>query len=81
MGGNVEQTVISNNSRGDIRPTWELFYAHYHDLKGLTANYTGQYRDKVRQDGAGAEGGGGYYGPNSGGFDQLGYGTLVYALA
>jgi hypothetical protein len=79
--GNVEQTVISNNSRGDIRPTWELFYAHYHDLKSLTANYTGQYRDKVRQDGAGAEGGGGDYGPNSGGFDQLGYGTLVYALA
>jgi hypothetical protein len=79
--GNVEQTVISNNSRGDIRPTWELFYAHYHDLKGLTSNYTGQYRDKVRQDGAGAEGGGGDYGPNSGGFDQLGYGTLVYALA
>ena len=26
------------------------------------------------------EGGGGNYGPNSGGFDQLGYGTLTYTL-
>jgi len=25
------------------------------------------------------EGGGGDYGPNSGGFDRLGYGTLLYA--
>jgi len=26
------------------------------------------------------EGGGGDYGPNSGGYDQLGYGTLLYTL-
>jgi hypothetical protein len=78
---NTEQTVISNVARGDIRPAWELLYAHYHDLKGFVANYTGQYRDLVKKDGAGAEGGGGDYGPNSGGYDQLGYGTLVYALA
>jgi hypothetical protein len=26
------------------------------------------------------EGGGGDYGPNSGGYDQLGYGTLLYSL-
>jgi len=27
------------------------------------------------------EGGGGDYGPNSGGFDALGYGTLTFSLA
>jgi hypothetical protein len=26
------------------------------------------------------EGGGGDYGPNSGGFDQIGYGTLTFTL-
>jgi hypothetical protein len=76
----VTQTVISNSSRGSIRPEWELLYAHYADLKGLNANYTGQYRDLVNNASGGAEGGGGNYGPNSGGYDQLGYGTLTFRL-
>ncbi len=74
------QQNISSTFRGDMRPAWELLWAHYHDLKGLNATYTGLYRDKVRAAGNGSEGGGGNYGPNSGGFDQLGYGTLVYVL-
>ncbi|GFF73441.1 hypothetical protein IFM47457_10309 [Aspergillus lentulus] len=76
----VTQTVISAASRGDIRPMWELLYNHYGVLKGLNINYTKQYRDLVVKKGAGAEGGGGDYGPNSGGYDQLGYGTLMYTL-
>lgn len=31
-------------------------------------------------DGDGAEGGGGDYGTTSGGYDQLGWGTLMYTL-
>lgn len=77
----VTQSVISNSSRGSIRPAWELFYAHYHDLKGLNAQYTGEMRDLVNSESGGAEGGGGNYGSNSGGFDQLGYGTLTFRLA
>jgi hypothetical protein len=40
----------------------------------------GQYRDLVNNANGGAEGGGGNYGPNSGGYDQLGYGTLTFRL-
>ncbi|PCH05785.1 Chondroitin AC/alginate lyase [Penicillium occitanis (nom. inval.)] len=76
-----DQTVISSASRGDARPGYELLYAHYNDLKGLNASWTGKYRDYVNSNiTAGVEGGGGNYGPNSGGFDGLGFGTLLYRL-
>ncbi|XAH23132.1 alginate lyase family protein [Xylophilus sp. GW821-FHT01B05] len=71
----VTQDVISGAGRGDTRPIWELLYNHYVVLKGLPAPYTRMFTDKVRP-----EGGGGDYGPNSGGYDQLGYGTLTYSL-
>ncbi|KUI58283.1 hypothetical protein VP1G_05624 [Cytospora mali] len=76
----VTQTVISNSSRGNIRPIWELLYAHYGVLNGMNSTWTEQYRDLVVSDGSGAEGGGGDYGTTSGGFDQLGFGTLMYRL-
>jgi len=71
----ANQPVISSNSRGNLRPVWELVYNHYVKLKGLSAPYTTRMAAKVRP-----EGGGGDYGPNSGGFDQLGYGTLTATL-
>lgn len=71
---NVNQTVISASGRGGIRPAWELLYAHYVKLKGLSSPYIQQYAGLVRP-----EGGGGDYGPNSGGFDQLGFGTLTFS--
>ncbi len=69
----VTQTVISSASRGDLRPSWELLYAHYVQLKGLSSPNIQAYAQLVRP-----EGGGGDYGPNSGGYDQLGFGTLTY---
>lgn len=71
----VTQDLISNKGRGDTRPVWELLYNHYVVLKGLDAPYISAFAKKMRP-----EGGGGNYGPNSGGFDQLGYGTLTYTL-
>ncbi len=71
----VTQSVISPVARGIVRPVWELVYNHYVKLKGLPAPYTTKMAEKVRP-----EGGGGDYGPNSGGFDQLGYGTLTATL-
>lgn len=71
----VTQDTISSASCGDLRPVWELLYNHYVVLKGVQAPYTRRFAEKVRP-----EGGGGNYGPNSGGFDQLGYGTLTYTL-
>jgi hypothetical protein len=71
----VNQTVISETGRGGDRPIWELVYNHYVIRKGLSAPHTTAYAARVRP-----EGGGGDYGPNSGGYDQLGYGTLTATL-
>lgn len=71
----VEQTVIAEEARGGLRPGWELIYNHYARRRGLPAPYSQRYAARVRP-----EGGGGDYGPNSGGFDQLGYGTLTASL-
>ncbi|MGK9169214.1 alginate lyase family protein [Inquilinus limosus] len=71
----VTQTEISSNGRGNERPAWELLYNHYVVLKGLSAPHVAAFAAKLRP-----EGGGGNYGPNSGGYDQLGYGTLMYTL-
>ena len=80
--GRVEynQTVVSPAARGNIRPIWEQYYNEYVVKRGLSGTYTSQYADLVRQNGSGAEGGGGNYETTSGGYDQLGFGTLMYTL-
>jgi hypothetical protein len=52
-----------------------LVYNHYTMRMGKSVPYTAAYAALVRP-----EGGGGNYGPNSGGYDQLGYGTLTATL-
>ena len=76
----VTQTAINATSRGQNRPIWELLYAQYGEIKGLNASWTEAYRDRVVEAGDGAEGGGGDYGSTGTGYDQLGYGTLLYRL-
>ncbi|TDW96974.1 alginate lyase family protein [Dinghuibacter silviterrae] len=71
----VDQPVISATARGSARPVWELVYNHYVRRRGLQAPNCARMAAALRP-----EGGGGNYGPNSGGFDQLGYGTLLYTL-
>jgi autotransporter-associated beta strand protein len=71
----VIQTVVSPDARGNVRPVWEIVYNHYVKRKGLMAPYISLYAQRVRP-----EGGGGNYGPNSGGYDQLGYGSLTFFL-
>lgn len=76
------QTVIGSGSRGTIRPGFELLSAHYGQLKRLNSSWTDEYRDMVnKKSPSGVEGGGGNYGSNSGGFDGLGFGTLLYRLS
>lgn len=65
--------TISDAGRGAKRPCWELVYNHYVNRKGLAAPYCKEFAEKMRPDG-----GGGDYGPNSGGYDQLGHGTLTF---
>lgn len=71
----IVQTIVSADGRGNVRPVWELVYNHYVKRKGLSAPYINLFAQRVRP-----EGGGGNYGPNSGGYDQLGYGTLTATL-
>ncbi|MBO8200601.1 alginate lyase family protein [Streptomyces smyrnaeus] len=70
-----EQTVISENSRGQTRPVWERVYHHYHYRKGYRTPYLSLMAREQSP-----EGGGGDHGPNSGGYDELGFGTLTYVL-
>ncbi len=72
-GNKQTQTVVAQGGRGSDRPVWELIINHYTNRKGLAAPYSAQYAAKLRP-----EGGGGNFGPNSGGFDQLGFGTLTF---
>ena len=80
VNSDVTQTQISSSSWGNIRPIWDLLYNHYVKIEGMNATYTTQYAELVRSDGGGADGGGGYYGTTSGGFDQLGYNTLMFTI-
>ncbi|WP_315821586.1 hypothetical protein [Paraflavitalea speifideaquila] len=66
-------TAISSDGRGTARPMWTAPYFHYTKIKGKTAPFTEMGVNTTKP-----EGGGGDYGPNSGGFDQLGFGTLMY---
>lgn len=64
-----------------MRSGFELLSAHYGQLKGLDSTWTDSYRDWVNDNSThGVEGGDGNYGPNSGRFDALGFGTLLYRL-
>jgi hypothetical protein len=68
-----EQPVISAAGRGQVRPVWEMVLHHYVSRRGLAAPNVAALAARQR-----AEGGGGDYGPNSGGYDALGFGTLLY---
>uniref|UniRef100_A0AAU2AJX8 Alginate lyase family protein n=1 Tax=Streptomyces sp. NBC_00093 TaxID=2975649 RepID=A0AAU2AJX8_9ACTN len=56
------------------RPIWAMIANHYTKRRGLSATYLTRIAAQ-----AAPEGGGGDYGPNSGGFDQLGFGTLAFS--
>jgi hypothetical protein len=55
------------------RPIWAMIANHYTKRRGLSASYVTRVAAK-----SSPEGGGGDYGPNSGGYDQLGFGTLAF---
>lgn len=65
-------TKISQEGRGTVRPGWDV-WAAYCKAHGLRGKYVTEMAERFRPDG-----GGGHYGANSGGFDQLGFSTLMY---
>lgn len=64
---------ISSSSIGNYRPVWSIYYSTYVNQRNFTAQYVSEFykTNEVEQ-------GGGSYGPNSGGYDQLGYGSIAY---
>lgn len=71
-----EQTALGDG-KWIKRAIWALPYYHYKGVKDISSNllkYT-----KVATEYVGIEGGGGYYDANSGGYDVLGLGTLMFA--
>lgn len=83
VGSEIRPTVCETldsmgGGRGEIRPVWALPYYHYRYVKGIDADkckYTEIAAKRVAP-----EGGGSQYGPNTGGYDQLGLGTIMYAM-
>ncbi|NUP42374.1 MAG: LPXTG cell wall anchor domain-containing protein, partial [Streptomyces sp.] len=71
--GIQQPTSVAPASPTQVRPVWAMIANHYTKRRGLSATYLTQIAAK-----AAPEGGGGDYGPNSGGFDQLGFGTLAF---
>ncbi|KAH7347004.1 chondroitin AC/alginate lyase [Pyrenochaeta sp. MPI-SDFR-AT-0127] len=67
----VSFTHISLDSRGAVRPTWELLYAHY---TTLFKNYTAESTQSSFKPGVGLGGEG------SGHFDGVGWGSLLHRL-
>lgn len=78
--GIVSYTVVSLASRGAYRPTWELLYAHYVQIKGVEAPWTELYKNYTVKSMGGFEGGAGSWGEGSGHYDGLGWGSLLYHL-
>ncbi|PLB45178.1 exopolysaccharide inner membrane protein-like protein [Aspergillus steynii IBT 23096] len=72
---------ISAKSRFDVRPGYEAIASHYTRVKNLNASWSIRFRDYVNGNiSTDVEGGGGDYGPNSGGYDAFGHGTLMYRI-
>jgi hypothetical protein len=67
-------TEISGFARGQVRPVWDLVLGHYQGRRGLLTPWTQQFAESVRPDG-----GGGDHGTASGGYDHLGFTTLMHA--
>lgn len=61
----------SQSSRGQVRPGWD-YWTGYANQHGLSSIYSSEMARMIRPDG-----GGGQYSSNSGGFDQIGFSTLM----
>lgn len=69
-GEYASQSVISNATRGEMRPIWSLVYNHYVNRMGYEMPNVKAITEKM-----GTEGGPGGHAST---FDQTGFGTLLY---
>ena len=75
-----EEKQNGNDTRGTVNPSWELICRLAEDA-GQSAVYSKMFRDVMRENSTrgNCDGGAGDYGPDSGGFDIFGWGSLLYA--
>jgi hypothetical protein len=75
-----EEHQNGKDTRGSINAAWELVCRMAED-HGQSAIYSTMFRDVMRQNASRGycDGGAGDYGPDSGGFDVFGWGSLLYA--
>lgn len=78
--GIVSYDTVSDSSRGSVRPSWELLYAHYVTIKRLDAPWTTAFLNHTLDSYGGFELGVGALGETSGSFDGIGWGSLLYRL-
>ncbi|MFJ9103394.1 alginate lyase family protein [Streptomyces sp. NPDC102405] len=71
--GRETASAVAGVDPAMTRPIWAMIANHYTKRRGLSASYVTRIAAK-----SSPEGGGGDYGPNSGGYDQLGFGTLAF---
>jgi hypothetical protein len=67
-----KQTANDEGGRGAFRPYWDRVIGHYEGIKGIPMTYSHAMKNKETVDN-----GGGNYGQTSGGFDHLGFSTLM----
>lgn len=68
-GGTMREP--SQSARGQVRPGWD-YWVGYANANGLSSIYSSAMAERIRPDG-----GGGHYSSNSGGFDQIGFSSLM----
>ncbi len=67
------QPSVSWSGRGQIRPVFQIAINHFSNRMGKEMAFSKRAKALL-----GVEGGAGDYGPNSGGFDNVGFGDLMY---
>ncbi|MFG2458369.1 alginate lyase family protein [Streptomyces sp. NPDC048523] len=71
--GRETASAVAGVDPATTRPIWAMIANHYTKRRALPASYVTRIAAR-----SAPEGGGGDYGPNSGGYDQLGFGTLAF---
>ena len=64
--GNYHYTAIAMNTRGELRPIFEMVYNHYANRRNVSCSFTQQVVDQTRPEGAAFQA------------DHPGFGTLLF---
>lgn len=70
--------VMGEGGRGTNRCTWPRIVNYYENVRGVEMPYSRAMMEA--HDGDGIDAGGGFYGGNSGGYDHLGFTSLMCSL-